>query len=388
MFVAQPSQNFGNLVSRELISRSAGQLKWNYFQFAVAWLNRAGARKIHESLNEFLAENGRIRATVGLDFGSTTYEGLKLLLDLEDRGVDITTNVFHDENPACTFHPKIFLFENDVDAHLFVGSNNMTGAGLETNIEAALGFCAKKADKTITEARLALEAWRDDSTESRTRRLDQVLLEQLRDRGYVLTEAELRARRQTDAKSKSAKGAPLFGRSKLRTRVGGLGTPGAGAGSKQTAIVAIGDILLARIRPRRDRRQIQISMLLHSSFMKSTDEVIAPDGSRKAIGYNYTNGVKNTARFEAPEMITMKNPVARFWWAKKDSSGNNVKKALHYQIYDADSDPTGKAIYKELESGIGKSAITNLKKLGKAETVLSKSDKTIAQWYRISSIQA
>ena len=70
-----------------------------------------------------------------------------ILLDLEDEWTHITTHVFHDKNPACTFHPKVYLFTNSNNARLFVGSNNMTRAGLGTNIEAALGVTGALSDE-------------------------------------------------------------------------------------------------------------------------------------------------------------------------------------------------------------------------------------------------
>lgn len=133
MFIVQPTSSFGDVIGEELRSEEAGQRQWQTFEFAVAWVNRPGAERIKEPMRAFLAAGGCIRATVGLDFGSTSYEGLGSLLDLEGEGTDITTHVFCDENPACTFHPKVFLFSNAERARLFVGSNNMTGAGLDTN---------------------------------------------------------------------------------------------------------------------------------------------------------------------------------------------------------------------------------------------------------------
>lgn len=376
MLIVQPKYNFGKIICKELISRSSGLRRWASFELAVAWLNRSGARKIHGSMEDFLVKGGRIRATIGLDFGSTTYEALSTLLDLEESGTNITTHVFHDENPACTFHPKVFLFSNEELARLYVGSNNLTGAGLDTNLEASLHFAGTVSDSTIREAKLILTTWRDSKSDSRTRRLTRALLEQLCERGYVLTESKLRSRRRSEEQSRASKGSPLFGRTRTGTRKGVVEPP---LGAQ------VGDALLMRVRPRRDGSQLQISMLLHASFMQGTAMVIAPDGSSKQIGYNSANGVKNTARFEAPEMMAMGNPVARFWWTLAGTSGPKTNKALHYEIFDASSDPEGVRILQKLESGIPTPVTTDLKRLSNLETVLSKTDKAVAQWYRLDS---
>jgi HKD family nuclease len=379
MLVVQPTSIFGDLICAELASEHAGQLHWETFEFAVAWLNRAGAAKLRLAAERFLADAKRIYATVGLDFGSTTYEALSTLLDIEDGSASITTHVFCDENPACTFHPKIFLFHNAKSARLFVGSNNMTGAGLSTNVEASLGYFGEADDEDIRDARSTLAAWRDEKREPRTRRLTRELLEQLRAGGYVLTESELRSRRKSEAKSRAAKGKPLFGRSKTRLGVSATSSSSEAPGASTTASVGTGETLLMRVRKRRNGNQLQISMLIHGSFMRSAASVVSASGVQKEIGYNEAHGVKNTARFEAPEMKAMKNPVAQFTWSKN-------KKVLQYQIFDADKGGKGSKILKQLKDGIQTPPTTNLAKLSHTETVVSKSNLAIAQWYRLASV--
>lgn len=386
MFIVQPVSSFGDLICQELVSEEAGQRRWRTFEFAVAWINYSGAERIKESAREFLAEGGCMRATVGLDFGSTTYEGLSSLLDLEGGGADITTHVFCDENPACTFHAKVFLFSNADRARLFVGSNNMTGAGLATNVETALGFSGALHDETIRGARQALAAWRDERNDTRTRRLTRELLEQLRDRRYVLTEEEIRDRRNSEGGSRPSTEEPLFGRSSTRPRRPGRRADGRSAGVGRTTGSALGEVLLMRVRPRRNGNQLQISMrVLEASFMNSAEEVVSTDGSHRPIGYNMARGVRNTARFEAPEMMGMENPVARFQWIGAGRSGRGAAKVLQYEIFDAGSDAEGARIFRKLEEGIATPPVSNLDELSQEETVLSTSDRASAQWYRLDS---
>src|SRR4051794_29945645 len=243
MFIVQPTSKFGDLIGEELLSEKAGQRQWRNFEFAVAWVNHSGAERIKGWAREFLAVGRCIRATVGLDFGSTSYEGLGSLLGLEGKGADITTHVFCDENPACTFHPKVFLFGNAERARLFVGSNNMTGAGLDTNVEIALGFSGALEDETIRGARQTLAEWRDDANESRTRRLTRELLEQLRERRYVLTEQEIRSRRNSEGGSRPPTVEPLFGRSSSRPRRPGSGAAGRVGRVGRTTGSGLGEVL-------------------------------------------------------------------------------------------------------------------------------------------------
>ena len=391
VFIVQPISRFDDLICEELASEKARKRKWRAFEFAVAWINYSGAARIEKSAREFLAKGGRIHATVGLDFGSTTYEALSSLLDLEKGGADITTHVFCDENPACTFHPKVFVFSNAKHARLFVGSNNATGGGLETNVEATLRVAGALNDKTIHAARQTLAAWRDDGSDSRTRRLTRELLEQLRDRRYVLTEVEVRRRRKSASASRSSQDEPLFGRSRTRpTRPSG-GTSGKGSFGGRATGTGLENVLLMRVRPRRDGTQFQISMTVHKAFMRGTQVVVsAADGSRRGVGYDHvtrnSKRVPNIARFEAPELERMSNPVARFQWVNADESGRKAARVLQYEIFDADSGDAGARILRKLKSGIATPPATNLAELSRAKTVLSKSNRARAQWYRLDPV--
>lgn len=393
MFISQPDPSFGDLIGEELDAQEAGKNRWRTFEFAVAWVNDRGAERIEESARRFLAAGGRIRATVGLDFSSTSYEGLCRLLDLGDGGKDITTHVFFDENTACTFHPKVFLFSNATRACLFVGSNNMTGAGLHTNVEAASKVQGGLESETIIGARKALEGWRDPSREpSRTRPLTRSFLEQLRRRGYVRTEKEIRDRRNAESRSKSSKGEPLFGRSTTRGMPPRRGTDDPKSGRGQAGNPSSGEALLMRVRPRRNGKQLQISMRVHrSAFMREAKEVVsARDGSHRPIGYDYVRRNKekkaNLARFEAPEMEGMTNPVARFRWIDRGDPKSDSGRVLQYEIFDANSEDVGADIFSTLEGGISESPVTDLSALSADQTVISKSNPDSAQWYRLDSV--
>lgn len=147
------------------------------------------------------------------------------------------------------------------------------------------------------------------------------------------------------------------------------------------------EVLLMRVRPRRDGTQLQISLLVHrSSFMREAPEVrAASDGALRQIGFDYVRarGVKkvNLARFEAPELRGMSQPVARFKWIQDD--GAAAGEMLQYEIFDAANSSEGEAILSLLEAGIGEMPNTAMKDLSQVETVLSKRERQSAQWYRL-----
>ncbi len=381
MLLVQPNSFFGDVICLQLDLRTEGQPHWQAFEFATAWINHSAAQTILQSARSFLVGGARIRAVVGLDFASTSYDGLRSLLELEGEGGDIETYFFYDENRACTFHPKVYLFHNEEVARLFVGSNNMTGGGLATNVEASLEFFGDMCDQTISEALETLRTWQNDEL-SRSRRLTLGFLERLHQEGYVRTEEEIRMSRISEPRPGATSRQPVFGRSITRTGAGVRARQE--SGSRRTQRNSLQEVLLMRVKPRRNGRQLQMSMdVLNASFMNGATEVVSTNGSLRPIGYNIANGVRNTARFEAPEMMGMINPVARFRrGAQLGRDGANI---LQYEIFDAAAGGEGATILRRLEDGITNPAKTNLSELSQDETVLSKSDRTSAQWYRLDS---
>ncbi|MGN5049527.1 hypothetical protein ACTG1T_03145 [Aeromonas veronii] len=380
MILTQPNVGFGDKINEELRSLENETIKWEQLDFAVAWINQRGATYLKEAFKFFLGKGGNINAIVGLDFSHTSKEGLSCLLDMEIELGGITTHVFYDENPACTFHPKIYLFKNKHQAQLYVGSNNMTGAGLSTNIEMSLGFAGSIEDKTILDVSSTLLMWRDVHTEPRTRRLNHEFLELLCSQGYVKTESDIQKTLRPPLPTKDKE--TLFGRSK-HIEIKGKPIPHAEPNIGKERKVLIGSNLLMRVRPRRNGQQIQISMKIYEDlFMNYTKSVTsAKTGEHHAIGFNYThrNGIKqkNTARFEAPELRGINNPVLRFKWVATPYSH------LQYEVYDADTDTIGINIYKQLSSGITTPSVTRLERINENITVLSKKDPKMAQWYRL-----
>lgn len=150
---------------------------------------------------------------------------------------------------------------------------------------------------------------------------------------------------------------------------------------------ALGEVLLMRVRPRRNGNQLQISIkVLEASFMNGAAEVVSTSGFHRPIGYSMrARRVRNTARFEAPEMMGMQNPVARFQWVGARRLGRETARVLQYEIFDADNHPEGARIFRKLEEGIGIPPVTKLEELSQDETVLSIADRAHAQWYRLDS---
>ncbi len=153
---------------------------------------------------------------VGVDLKGTTAEGLTMLKDsLQQYG---KASIFHN-NGSSTFHPKLFYFRYPGRADLYVGSGNFTAGGLFTNHEAGLVLSLGSAEPEsdlLAQVDDSLDRWSINAGAS-SRLLDQTLIDELVNRGLVVTEAQARAAFSRDQASEASKpstaahGTPLFG---------------------------------------------------------------------------------------------------------------------------------------------------------------------------------
>ena len=159
---------------------------WDTLDIAVAWVRASGMAYLSDRLAHFLRHGGHLSLVVGIDIQNTTREGLQALLDLEQHGW-CETFVYHNE-AGSVFHPKLYLFRNEEEARLIVGSNNITQSGLYVNVEAGLQVDTNANASVVAQTLDALSSWKD-TTSGLARRLDHDLLERLSSQGYVPDEA-------------------------------------------------------------------------------------------------------------------------------------------------------------------------------------------------------
>ncbi|NET43979.1 hypothetical protein [Okeania sp. SIO2B3] len=189
-FIHQPDSEvrLGNYLQFQLQQR-----QWTQFRAAVAFVKYSGVRHISKLLNEF-SYNAFVKISVGIDHDGTSMEGLSELLNsVENRG---EIWVYHNDNNYSTFHPKLYLFKNDIEANILVGSGNLTEGGLFTNYEAS--FCVLlnlKIDVNLILLRkieAILDLWSDREQDT-AQLLTSELLNQLVRNKYVKGEAQVRA---------------------------------------------------------------------------------------------------------------------------------------------------------------------------------------------------
>ncbi|SRR6266496_4884064 len=132
-YSAEGDATIGHLLVKEL---SGG--RWNRFQAAIAFAKQSGSyAELLDALRAFVADGRRAEITFGADvFGTdargSDYEAIRTLLS--QTGDDIHLFLYHEK--GRTFHPKLYLFSNDENALLIVGSSNWSQGGFFSNIEA------------------------------------------------------------------------------------------------------------------------------------------------------------------------------------------------------------------------------------------------------------
>jgi HKD family nuclease len=322
---------------------------WDSLEIAVAWVRASGMGHVSPNLANFLRRGGRLSVTVGIDLSNTTREGLQALLNLEQLG-QCETFVYHNE-AGSTFHPKLYLFRNAEEARLIVGSNNLTEAGLFTNVEAGLQVDADNTAAVVLQAQDALASWRD-TTNRLAIRLDQDVLAQLSDRGYVPDEAEAqRDSRRKLGNHERRRGPPLFGSRYYGppSREGRQDVRVEGAEPERSSTEAglsSGSVLLMRLRKAhaQDRpTQTQIPIrVMDTYFLGATSVRSSHTGAEHRISPASARGNVNTIKLEIPEMGPLAEPVARF---------EQTVEGISYEIYDASS-PEGRQIMGALRTGI------------------------------------
>lgn len=157
------------------------------FYFIVAFAKKSGVSRIQEAMQSFKDNGGVIKGAIGIDSEGTSIQGLRLLLQLTDE-----VYIYHDKNPSRSFHPKIYIFEEEGEqAKVCIGSSNLTSGGLFTNYEIDVELIFNLADaddlQLFEEIKIIFEYYTDIENDC-CKLLDETLLEQLIERNLLENE--------------------------------------------------------------------------------------------------------------------------------------------------------------------------------------------------------
>lgn len=349
---------------------------WDTLDIAVAWVRASGMAYLSDRLANFLQHGGQLSVIVGIDLQNTTREGLQALLDLEQHGRS-ETFVYHNE-AGSIFHPKLYLFRNEEEARLIVGSNNITQSGLYVNVEAGLQVDTNITAAVVVQTLDAISSWKDTASKLAVR-LDRDFLARLSNEGYVPDEATARNELSQQRTRRAARTTPpLFASKRFvpPTPVAARARPDAPAARPAPRPAApqppvteprapAGTVLLMRLRKASvtDRpTQTQIPFRVVDTFFGNATEVRSThSGEAHGIIEASARGNRNTIKLEIPEMRDFVQPVARF---ERTSDG------IVYETYDVGS-PQGNQIMATLEEGRRDQS-----------TQLTISDAARATWWR------
>ena len=132
-----------------ILIKKLSEQQYKSFIIVSAFAKNSGVLRLKQAVLDFRNRGGTVDAFIGVDANGTSYEALRNLLSLVDN-----LYVVHDNNPAVTFHPKVYcLSDLQNSVWMAVGSNNLTGGGLWTNIEStAVMDSAQDSDADILNA--------------------------------------------------------------------------------------------------------------------------------------------------------------------------------------------------------------------------------------------
>lgn len=126
----------GNLLIKYLNDK-----KFHSFTGISAFASEAGIYGLSGHIHSAKKSYDKLSIIVGIDQGGTSKEALEEILNLKIDGYIF----YQKENPI--FHPKFYLFEGKKEVKIILGSSNLTGTGLFTNIESSLLIEFNQNDK-------------------------------------------------------------------------------------------------------------------------------------------------------------------------------------------------------------------------------------------------
>lgn len=155
----------------------------------VAYAKKSGVIRLLKTLQSFKLRGGTLRVIVGIDQSNTSKEALELLYKICDE-----LYIYHNEKVDQTYHPKLYMLEEEKLSHVFAGSNNFTAGGLYTNNELSTYNILNSEDKhDNANYQYLLETFSSysDTTNDLCKKVDNDLIAALEHEGYIKTEDKL-----------------------------------------------------------------------------------------------------------------------------------------------------------------------------------------------------
>lgn len=168
------------------------------FRWLVAYAKAGPLRRLRTRLQAWRKKKRMVRAIFGIDQQGTSREALEIALTLCDE-------VYITQERGITFHPKAYIFTGATKSRLYLGSNNLTVGGTETNFEAAVLIEALlPADRAVVEEINRLWDQLLPAQCVATRVLDRATLNKLVADGVVVDETTIRETQKQTVKTRKS----------------------------------------------------------------------------------------------------------------------------------------------------------------------------------------
>lgn len=180
------------------------------FSFVVAYAKSGPLLRLEKLLEERRASGLEVNGIFGLDQQGTSHQALAFALTH-------FSATYVSREPNVTFHPKIYIFEGATRGRVFVGSNNLTVGGTETNFEAGI-----QVEFSLPTDQSTFQIFQDSWSEllpakcPATKQLTSATLAQLVAEGTVLDETTMQGNRLAALSTKAA--APKAPKSGLKLK--------------------------------------------------------------------------------------------------------------------------------------------------------------------------
>ncbi|MBN1575738.1 MAG: phospholipase D family protein [Chitinispirillaceae bacterium] len=114
-----------------IIADCLSQDAYESLRMIVAFAKLGPLVRLKKAFQDWRRKGKTIEAIIGIDAKGTSEQALRFALENFD-----TCRIAGSESRMnITFHPKVYLFDGANDFNAFIGSNNLTIGGLETNFE-------------------------------------------------------------------------------------------------------------------------------------------------------------------------------------------------------------------------------------------------------------
>ena len=123
-------------------------------KIATAFVKRSGLKRTANGIEHVLKNGGTVCVVYGLDFHITDPDALRMFVELSDSYENCLQYAYSEWGLALNhaFHPKLYILAQKAKTHVIAGSSNLTGGGLESNVEVNAVVSGRSTEPPIRQA--------------------------------------------------------------------------------------------------------------------------------------------------------------------------------------------------------------------------------------------